>query len=111
MVVVDGWAHVKPLFWAPLFPTVHMRVISFVHLSMTDGTHAALLPRGDSTLLHCAIAPARPEARLRHFLVQVAVSLRSMGAPPLGIAPQHEIARQLPSPHRETTSKVVSQLE
>ena len=37
MVVLDGWTHVKPLFWAPLLPTAHIRIISFVHLAKTDG--------------------------------------------------------------------------
>ncbi len=37
MVVLDGWTHVKPLFWAPLLPTAHIRIISFVYLAKTDG--------------------------------------------------------------------------
>ena len=37
MVVLDGWTHVKPLFWPPLLPTTHIRIISFVHLTQTAG--------------------------------------------------------------------------
>ena len=45
-VVLDGWTHVKPLFWPPLLPAAHIRIISFVHLSKQDGapsTHSCLL--------------------------------------------------------------------
>ena len=49
MVVLDGWTHVKPLFWPPLLPTTHIRIISFVHLAKTVGA----LSRLTTSLMPC----------------------------------------------------------
>ena len=51
LVVVDGWAHVKLLFGAPLLPTIDIRVISFVHLKQTTGARTVGLQARNSGVL------------------------------------------------------------
>ena len=49
LVVVDGYTHVKPLFWAPLLPTAHIRIVSFVHLAKTAGASRDRTPSAYAT--------------------------------------------------------------
>ncbi len=82
MVVLDGWTHVKPLFWAPLLPTAHIRIISFVHLTKTDGAScnqgvADVLPRTASKCLrrYLASAPCWPCEERRTCCKHMAIQL------------------------------------